>query len=49
VVPIMGISFLAAGSAAILAPAGWADPLLALGFGGLHLVFGFLIARYYGG
>jgi len=49
VVPIMGISFLAVGTVAALAPVAWADPLLALGFGGLHVVFGFEIARNYGG
>ena len=49
VVPIMGISFLAVGTVAALAPVAWADPLLALGFGGLHIVFGFEIARNYGG
>jgi hypothetical protein len=49
VVPIMGISFLAVGSVAALAPASWADPLMAAGFGGLHMLFGFVIMRYYGG
>jgi len=49
VVPIMGISFLAIGTVAAVAPASWADPLMALGFGGLHIIFGFTIARYYGG
>ena len=49
VVPIMGISFLTVGTVAALAPAAWADPLLAAGFGGLHILFGFEIARNYGG
>jgi hypothetical protein len=49
VVPVMGMSFLALGSIATLAPAGLADPLLALGFGGFHIVFGGVIARRYGG
>jgi hypothetical protein len=49
VVPVMGMSFLAVGTVAALAPASWADPLLACGFGGLHLIFGFAIARTYGG
>lgn len=49
VVPIMGISFLALGAMAALSPASWADPLMAAGFGGLHIIFGFLIARNYGG
>jgi hypothetical protein len=49
VVPIMGVSFLAVGSLAAIAPHAWADPLLAFGFGGLHILFGFEIARNYGG
>jgi hypothetical protein len=49
VVPIMGMSFLALGSVATLAPASLADPLLAIGFGGFHIVFGWVIARRYGG
>jgi hypothetical protein len=49
VVPIMGISFLVTGAVAALAPAAWADPLMAAGFGGLHIIFGFVIMRNYGG
>jgi hypothetical protein len=49
VVPIMGVLFLGIGTVAAIAPSAWADPLMALGFGGLHLVFGFVIARFYGG
>jgi hypothetical protein len=49
VVPMMGLSFLALGSFATLAPVTMADPLLALGFGGFHLVFGWVILKRYGG
>jgi hypothetical protein len=49
VVPVMGMSFLVLGSIASLAPTSFADPLLALGFGGFHIVFGCVIARRYGG
>jgi hypothetical protein len=49
VVPVMGMSFLALGAVAAVAPAIWSDALLALGFGGLHLLFGWIIARRYGG
>jgi hypothetical protein len=49
VVPIMGVSFLLLGIIALFSPPAWADPLLALGFGGLHLLFGFIITRNYGG
>lgn len=49
IVPIMGSCFLLLGGVAAYAPFDWSDPLMALGFGGLHLVFGFQIARQYGG
>jgi hypothetical protein len=49
VVPVMGMAFLALGSIATLAPASLADPLLAIGFGGFHIAFGWVIARRYGG
>jgi hypothetical protein len=49
VVPIMGICFLLVGSVAALAPPSWTDALMALGFGVLHIAFGWIIARNYGG
>jgi hypothetical protein len=49
IVPIMGASFLALGAAALLAPQLLGAPFMLLGFGGLHLLYGVLIARWYGG
>jgi hypothetical protein len=49
VVPIMGLSFMALGTVALFSPAEWANWFMAAGFGGLHIAFGLVIARRYGG
>ena len=49
VVPLMGVAFMALGAIAFAAPAAWGHYFLAAGFGGLHIVFGLIIARNYGG
>ncbi|HEY3011164.1 MAG TPA: hypothetical protein VGJ36_00360 [Gemmatimonadales bacterium] len=49
VVPIMGFCFMALGALALLISPGWSEWLLAAGFGGLHIIFGIIIARRYGG
>jgi len=49
IVPLMGLTFMLLGVGALaLAPA-HPDLFLAAGFGGLHVVFGILIARRHGG
>ncbi len=49
IVPVMGLSFIVIGVVTLFSPAGLVDWLMASGFGGLHLVFGFIIARRYSG
>jgi hypothetical protein len=48
-VPLMGLCFMTLGAVALFAPARWGDGLMALGFGGLHIGFGLVIARRHGG
>lgn len=48
-VPIMGWCFIAVGAVAFFLPAGYANWMMALSFGVLHIIFGFIIARKYGG
>jgi len=40
---------MALGAVALFTPAAWGNALMAVGFGGLHLAFGAVIARRYGG
>lgn len=49
VVPLMGACFMVTGAAALLLPAALGNVLLAVGFGGFHIVFGTIIAVKYGG
>lgn len=49
IVPAMGVGFMAFGVGALLTPASWANLWLAASFGGLHIVFGAIIGRRYGG
>ena len=49
VVQILGLVFMALGAASFAAPASAGDAFMAAGFGGLHIIFGFIIARNHGG
>ncbi|MDQ3555407.1 MAG: hypothetical protein M3409_01335 [Gemmatimonadota bacterium] len=49
VVPVTGLCFMAVGALALITPPAWGDAWMALGFGGLHIGFGTLVARRHGG
>jgi hypothetical protein len=49
VVPLMGLCFVVLGTVALFCPWTWGNAFLAAGFGGLHMIFGAVIARKYGG
>jgi MFS family permease len=49
VVPLLGLSIMAVGAAALFSPASWGNAYLALGFGVLQIAFGIYIARSHGG
>ncbi|HXB22864.1 MAG TPA: hypothetical protein VNV88_15865, partial [Candidatus Solibacter sp.] len=49
VLPLMGVGFMLTGTVAVIVPAAFHSTLLAVGFGGLHIGFGYWIARRYGG
>jgi hypothetical protein len=49
IVPTMGLCFMLCGAAALFSPPTWANAYMAAGFGGLHILFGFVIARRHGG
>ena len=49
VVPVMGWCFIVFGAAAFALPSNYGNLMMGLSFGGLHIIFGAIIARRYGG
>jgi len=48
-VPAMGVCFMLLGAVALFSPTAYANWFMAAGFGGLHVLFGAIIVRKYGG
>jgi hypothetical protein len=48
-VPVMGACFILTGIVSLFLPQAWANVTLAFGFGGLHILFGGIIAWRHGG
>ncbi|PYS50250.1 MAG: hypothetical protein DMF68_07760 [Acidobacteria bacterium] len=49
IIPVMGVCFMLLGAMALFAPAALGNYFMAAGFGGLHIIFGIIIARRHGG
>ncbi len=49
VVPVMGWFFIVLGAAAFALPSNYGNLMMGMSFGGLHIIFGAIIARRYGG
>lgn len=49
VVPVMGWCFITLGAIDFFLPAGFGNSMMALSFGVLHIIFGLIIARRFGG
>ena len=48
-IPVMGLCFMSLGAIALFSPPAFANWFMAVGFGGLHVLFGAIIVRKYGG
>jgi hypothetical protein len=48
-VPVMGLCFMVFGAAALVSPSAWGNAWMAAAFGGLHIIFGTVVARRHGG
>lgn len=48
-IPILGVCFMLLGVLALFIPFAWGNGLLAIGFGGLQVGFGWVIGRWHGG
>jgi hypothetical protein len=48
-IPVIGVLFMIAGAITLFLPVNLGDYMMAATFGGLHVVFGLIIARRYGG
>jgi hypothetical protein len=48
-VPVMGVCFMVLGAATFLLPPAFGNLMMALGFGGLQIGFGYAIGRWHGG
>ena len=48
-VPVMGLCFMVLGAIALFSPPAFTNWFMAVGFGALHLLFGAIIVRRYGG
>jgi hypothetical protein len=49
IVPVMGLCFMLLGALCLFAPPSWGNAFMMAGFGAVHMGFGFVIARRYGG
>lgn len=49
IIPVMGWLFMASGAIVFFLPRGFGDEIMALSFGALHIVFGIIIGRKFGG